>query len=294
VFQLPVRDDLSEIIDYTSPNVPIRAVQGMLSHFPNKAAVCHWHSDLECIIVLEGAMHYFVNEQVYQLTPGTGIIVNTDRLHFGYGVDERDCVFLVLLLHPSLLSGNAYIESHYLNPLLYDANCDAILLSEEVMWQHQALLLIKTMVQLGQEQPPHYEFQIPIQFASLWLLLYEHTVAKNSSHQRSSASSSHLKEMIGYIQKHYSEKISLHDIASAGLMCRSKCCRLFKQTLHQTPVEYLLHYRIQKSLSLLTNGNLTITETAAACGFSGASYYTEVFHKIIGISPSAYRRRRLL
>jgi AraC-like DNA-binding protein len=99
--------------------------------------------------------------------------------------------------------------------------------------------------------------------------------------------------MIGYIQKHYAEKITLHDIATAGLMCRSKCCQLFQQTLHQTPFEYLLRYRVQKSLSLLARNNLTITAIALACGFSGASYYTEVFHKIMGISPSAYRKNRL-
>ncbi|GHO90403.1 putative HTH-type transcriptional regulator YdeC [Reticulibacter mediterranei] len=294
MFQLTIRDDLSEAIDYTSPNVPIRAVLGTLSHFPNKAAVCHWHSELECIIVLEGEMHYFVNEQVYRLSQGMGIIVNTNRLHFGYGVDDRDCVFVVLLLHPSLLGGNAYIESHYINPLLYDADSDAILLSEGVAWHREALHLITTLFQVAEQQPPHYEFQVHIQFASLWLLLYEHTIARNGSQQRSSVPSSHLKDMIGYIQKHYQEKISLHDIALAGLMCRSKCCHLFKQTLHQTPFEYLLHYRIQKSLSLLADGNLTITAIAAACGFSGASYYTEVFRKIMGISPSAYRKRQSL
>jgi len=292
VFQLTVRDDLSEVIAYTSPNVPIRAVVGTLSHFPNKAAVCHWHSELEFIIVLEGEMHYFVNEKVYRLSQGTGIIVNTNRLHFGYGADNSDCVFLVLLLHPSLLSGNDYIESHYINPLLYDSDSDAILLSKDVAWHSQALLSIKTLFQFTREQPAHYEFQIHIQFASLWLLLYENTIARNGSHQRSSVPSSHLKDMIGYIQKHYHEKISLHDIASAGLMCRSKCCHLFQQTLHQTPFEYLLHYRIQKSLSLLADNNLSITAIAAACGFGGASYYTEVFRKIIGISPSAYRKRR--
>lgn len=293
MFQLTVRDDLSEVIAYTSPNMLIRSVLGTLSHFPNKAAVCHWHRELECIIVLEGAMHYFVNEKVYRLSQGTGIIVNTNRLHFGYGVDDSDCMFVVLLLHPSLLGGSAYIESHYINPLLYDADSDAILLSEDVAWHHQALLLITTLFQLAQEQPAHYEFQIHIQFASLWLLLYENTIARNGSHQRSSVSNNHLKDMVGYIQKHYSEKISLNDIASAGLMCRSKSCHLFKRTLHQTPFEYLLHYRIQKSVSLLADGNLTITAIAAACGFSGASYYTEVFGKIMGISPSAYRKSRL-
>ena len=235
--------------------------------------------------------HHF--KILYRLSRGTGIIVNTNRLHFGYAVDDGDCVFLVLLLHSSLLGGDAYIESHYVNPLFYDTDSDAILLSLDVAWHSQALLLIKAMFQLAQEQPSHYEFQIHIQFASLWLLLYENIVAKNGSHQRSCVPSNHMKDMIGYIQKHYPEKISLHDIASAGLMCRSKCCHLFKQTLHQTPIEYLLHYRIQKSMSLLADGNLTITAIAAACGFSGASYYTEVFHKIMGISPSVYRKSRL-
>lgn len=99
--------------------------------------------------------------------------------------------------------------------------------------------------------------------------------------------------MIGYIQKHYAEEISLNDIAAAGIMCRSKCCALFKHTLQQTPFEYLLHYRIQKSLSLLAAGTLTITAIATTCGFNGASYYTEVFRKIIGVSPSVYRKSRL-
>lgn len=144
VFQLTVRDDLSEVIAYTSSNIPIRAVLGTLSRFPNKAAVCHWHSELECIIVLEGEMHYFVNDKLHRLSRGMGIIVNANRLHFGYAVDDDDCVFAVLLLHPSILGGNFYIESCYLNPLLYDADSDAILLSEDVAWHHQALRLIKT------------------------------------------------------------------------------------------------------------------------------------------------------
>ena len=142
-------------------------------------------------------MHYSVNETVYRLASGTGIIVNSSRLHFGYSVSGSDCVFIVLLLHLSLLGGNPYIQSKYVNPLLYDTACDAIVLSEDIDWNRQALLLIKTLFQLTQEQPDHYELQTHIQFASLWLLLYE------------------------------------------------------KQTLHQTPFEYLLHYRIQKSLSLL-------------------------------------------
>ena len=67
-------------------------------------------------------------------------------------------MFIVLLLHPSLLGGNDYIESHYLNPLFYDAESDAILLLQDGVWQSQALLLIKGIFQLAWEQSNHFEF----------------------------------------------------------------------------------------------------------------------------------------
>jgi transcriptional regulator GlxA family with amidase domain len=99
-----------------------------------------------------------------------------------------------------------------------------------------------------------------------------------------------LKEMVGFIHTHYAEKVTLDDIAGAGMMCRSKCCRLFKESLHQTAIEYLLHYRIQKSLGLLMETDLNITEISDTCGFRSASYYTEVFNKIMGTSPRNYKK----
>jgi AraC-like DNA-binding protein len=76
------------------------------------------------------------------------------------------------------------------------------------------------------------------------------------------------------------------------MMCRSKCCRLFKQTLHQTIFEYLLHYRIRKSLNLLADTRMSVTEIAGRCGFNGASYYTELFTKIVGMTPRDYRKTK--
>ena len=97
--------------------------------------------------------------------------------------------------------------------------------------------------------------------------------------------------MIGFIHRHYAEKITLDDIAAAGMMCRSKCCQLFKETLHQTVFECLLHYRIRKSLSLLIDTDNSITEIAETCGFNSPSYYTEVFNKIMKITPRDYRKK---
>ncbi|TDF94098.1 helix-turn-helix domain-containing protein [Paenibacillus piri] len=99
-----------------------------------------------------------------------------------------------------------------------------------------------------------------------------------------------IKKMLGYIQTHYSEKISLQNIATAGAVCRSKCCTLFINTLKKTPIEYLTNYRIQKSIDFMTNYNLNITDIATACGFNSSNYFAETFKRIQGVSPSEYRK----
>ena len=80
-------------------------------------------------------------------------------------------------------------------------------------------------------------------------------------------------------------------MASACHTSKSEFCRLFKAAMHQTPFDFLLHYRIQKSLPLLCSTDQSATEIAGCVGFSGSSYYSEVFRKYMSCSPSQYRKQ---
>lgn len=290
MFQLDVRENLSEVVKYTIPNLHIRALIAELAWFPNKSTLCHWHNDLELIIVLEGCMKYTVNDTDYLLSRGMGIIVNSNRLHYNSSINNNDCTYIVLLLTPAFLGLNRYIESKFVNPFLYDGDNDAVILSENIDWNRKALSLIKTIFQICQEQPERYELEVLSYFYSLLSLLYENTIGNKNYDINESRDFDTLKNMIGYINTHYAEMISLNEIAAAGMVCRSKCCSMFKEILHQTPFEYLQNYRIQKSIQLLADKTLSITDIAVSCGFNGASYYTEVFKKITGMLPSDYRK----
>ena len=79
-------------------------------------------------------------------------------------------------------------------------------------------------------------------------------------------------------------------MASACHSSKSVFCRLFKAAMHQTPFDFLLHYRIQKSLPLLCRTDQSVTEIAGCVGFSGSSYYSEVFRKFMQCSPTEYRK----
>lgn len=98
-----------------------------------------------------------------------------------------------------------------------------------------------------------------------------------------------IKNMVGYIQKFYCEKITLSDIAATGAVGQSKCCKLFDRYIGFTPNAYLIKYRLNQSTWYLKNTDMTITEIAQAVGFSGSSYYAEAFWKWYGVSPSGYR-----
>jgi transcriptional regulator GlxA family with amidase domain len=98
-----------------------------------------------------------------------------------------------------------------------------------------------------------------------------------------------MKSMIAFIYRFYAGKIRLSQVARAGAVCRSKCCAMFKANLHQTVFEYLARYRVRKSLELLADKNVSVSDAASACGFASASFFAETFRKVMGLSPRAYR-----
>ncbi|MDL2288094.1 helix-turn-helix transcriptional regulator [Oscillospiraceae bacterium OttesenSCG-928-F05] len=66
---------------------------------------------------------------------------------------------------------------------------------------------------------------------------------------------------------------------------------MFKSYLNKPPLRFLNSYRLERSMSLLQQTELSITEIAQQCGFSGPSYFAELFMREKGLTPSTYRRR---
>lgn len=285
---LYLNSDLSENVDYNTPILPIKARYCRQSWYANKKAPCHWHSDIECIYILEGELTYYVNDMTYRLHQGEGIFVNANRLHFCECEQNEDCYYMVLLLNPSCLVTSPRMETIFINPVIFNNASDAILIRSEG-WHQHALLLIQSIFQKMQNNEQHYALSVMQDIYGLWNLFYQDALSKNEINTNSARMDS-LKEMITYIQLHYQEKLSLSDIAASGMMCESKCCSIFKSAVHQSPMAYLTAYRIRVSLNMLANTSKSITDIALSCGFNSGSYYTETFQKLMKMTPKDYRK----
>lgn len=288
--EMKLLKDNSEIVPYNFPNFQVHARKYLLSYYPNMAAVSHWHADFEFIVMLRGKMLYSVNGKDYLLEEGQSIFVNTKQLHYGHSFEKSDCEFLCLLFHPSLLYSTENIKETFVEAICQNDAFPFLIFTSSDEWQNNTIAELKQIFNICQEQSLGFELAVLSHFYSLWLNFYQNVVnIEKKEEPISDKRLETLHSMIGYIQKHYCEKLVLSDIAAAGSVCRSSCCDIFSSLLHMTPVQYLTNYRLEKSIEYLHHTGQSITDVALLCGFNSSSYFTEVFHRELGYTPSQYK-----
>ena len=281
---LNIRNDGSEVLKYNAPDFPISTAYADLLIFPDYAAGQHWHRDFEVLIALDGDMDYQVNGNHVCLEKGDAIFVNSGRMHYGYSAKMENRNYCFAVFHPELLGLIPAVASS-LEKLSRDSSQDYWLFSASNEKDRQVIAQIRSLCD-------HADPKEAVSVVSACAALVSEIISRDSSHpdHPSDPDWAVIRKMVGYIQSHYQERIMLEEIASAGAVCRSKCCQLFREKLHSTPVNYVNRYRLEKACDLIRDGS-SLTDAAFSAGFQGLSYFSELFKKVYGIKPSQYCHR---
>jgi YesN/AraC family two-component response regulator len=104
-----------------------------------------------------------------------------------------------------------------------------------------------------------------------------------------SSTSSKLQAALAHVAKNFLRPIPESEVALLCNMSPSRFCREFKAAFDETFVEYLAKYRMIQAKRLLANPTMPVADVAVAVGFNDPSYFTRVFRKQEGVSPSEYR-----
>lgn len=288
---MDINADFSERENYNYCNSPIYIEEGHLSDYPDYRALAHWHDDIELLSVISGELQYNVNGQIVTVTQGNGVFVNSRQMHFGYSANRSECIYICVRVHPRLLCVNTAFEQEFVIPILTNTELDHICLQQEKDWQAQILRLMTAMNEVKESKAA--QLKTLGFFLQIWALLFEN-VSCTEAKQVKNADYACLNAMLSFVQQNYAEKLSLAQIASAGAIGQSKCCRLFARYIGQTPNDYLNSCRLQKCTELLKGTDMTVTEIALATGFCGSSYLAELFRRQYGITPTGYRKSKIL
>ncbi|MFM9328026.1 AraC family transcriptional regulator [Paenibacillus mesotrionivorans] len=283
-----VDQSLKELTEHRTTALPIACYQTTINQNVHGHIPLHWHDEVQFVRIIKGEAIFQVNEERLEVREGEGLFINSGCLHMAEEKDQSGCIYMCLNVSPHfLLSQELY--STYVSPYLQATNLPYIFIDAKEVWGKN---IIDTMLNVNesiQQKLPYYELDLTVQLTNMWKNLLV-----NGFHleydQTEIVKSQRMKQMLNWVHLHYAEKMLLDDIARAGQLSRSECCRYFKRMLRTTPLNYVMDYRIQKSVLLLQESDSTVTEVAYQVGFNSTSYFIDKFRKSMNVTPLAYKR----
>ncbi|MCM1161837.1 MAG: AraC family transcriptional regulator [Roseburia sp.] len=256
----------------------------------------HWHDEMEICFMKKGCARFMIEEQVLVLSEGQAVFINHNILHAVHPEDDEICIYASIVFHPIFLFGHGQtkLAATYLNPISSNPDLHYILLDGTETFHRDAIAQLQEAFAQNFQKPFGYEIHTRSALSSFWLLLLEHLKPSVASFSSGSSQltldEARTKKAILFIQKHYSDTISLDDIASSIHVSKGECCRCFKRSIQLTPFEYLMKYRIFIAAGMIReNKNTSIAALASSVGFNSSSYFNKLFKKYLGCTPTEYR-----
>ncbi len=101
--------------------------------------------------------------------------------------------------------------------------------------------------------------------------------------------SRYIRKAKQYISEHYSENINLDEICSFAGVSKNYFCHLFRNETGLSIWEFLTDFRVEKARQLLAGSDMKNYEIAYHIGYENPSYFSRIFRKLTGKSPTDYR-----
>lgn len=248
----------------------------------------HWHDETELIYIISGTLQISISNTEYCGRAGDIFVVNKNEMH-GMYANARGLVYHAFVFDLNMLSFSMgdFSQKQIILPLLEgrirffnrpEASC-----AMEAIFQR--ILAYNT------EKHPGYMLATKgalLEWIGQMIASGQYSAAK--ADLRDELKTKLLKNIVRYIDSHLHESMTLGEIAAAFNMAPKYFCRFFKKNFKKTLIEYVNSLRIERAALLLREEDDTITEVALSCGFSNISYFTRLFKRMTGYTPSAYKR----
>ncbi|MFF2529814.1 AraC family transcriptional regulator [Brevibacillus sp. NPDC058079] len=229
-----------------------------------------WHGFL---FTTRGAARMCVNGTVYELHPGSVFHAAPDMLLDTQVIGEAEFEYYLLTyrLDKSGDEASAHeCDAHFkLEP---GANPRV---TELLMMLHQRAHVVDGIGRL--------------RIKELFLgIIHQVLVGCKHRETESSPSKKVIEQAVAYINGHYMNPLTIDELAELHAMTPKSFSYYFHKYTGVRPIDYVILYRMERASELLLTGNYSIRDVAFSVGYDNPLYFSRVFKKKFGVSPSAY------
>lgn len=247
----------------------------------------HWHEELQFVVVKEGTVELRILGNKIKLSKGTGFFINSGVIHEIHA-KTLNASFLCWNIGISLF--DQYIQTTYILPLIQEGNTPYVILDPLKEKHNRIIQAILMSYDTYVKKEKGFELTVTSQYLICLKELLDELAFHSTN--RFPTYDQRVKDILEYIHQHYQEKINLQTLAEIANLSKSEANRLFKKHVGRTPFTYILDYRLERSINLLTGTRSSITDISFECGFSSVSYFIEKFKETFYITPKQFRDQK--
>ncbi|MBD8949106.1 MAG: AraC family transcriptional regulator [Blautia obeum] len=280
-----------ELEKHGTETFPMTVNHDDLWSFEGKNVPIHWHNDLEINLIREGEAVFQVYQKSYRVRTGEGFLLNRNVPHSCSSPGNEHVRYSTILVRPDFLYGDfgSDVERKCFQPFLQNSAIPCIYLTGFDENGKEILQKLNQVEEAFDRKRFCYELKIKgLLCEAFAMILYGHRQELTKFVPANLQELERLEKMLNYLNMHFTEVISLQDLADQVHLSREVCCRLFKKMTGKTITGYLEEYRVNKSFSLVQSGQYSMTQITEMVGFSNPSRFASAFRKRFGCNPGEY------
>lgn len=148
----------------------------------------------------------------------------------------------------------------------------------------------RKMIRELQTKRANYEEFLKLELRYIFLTMSRHI---KESNDMGAEMLNEIERAINYFNRNYNQPIVIDDYAKERAMCTNWFIQKFKQITKLTPMQYILSLRITNAKNLIDSTDHNMTQIAEAVGYDNSMYFSRVFKKHTGMTPTEYKRRNI-
>ena len=234
--------------------------------------------DYQLLYIAKGKGHFYFDGKEQIITEGNMILYRPNEVqYYYYYAPDKTEAYWVHFTGRHVESILEYYGLPETENVFYTGT------SPDYQWMY------RQMIQELQLCRSNYEELLSLMLRQIFIMINRYVVEGKKS---GSEIQNEIERATHYFNENYNKQINIDEYAESRHMSTCWFIRSFKQILKVTPMQYILSLRMANAQSLLETSEYNISEIAEAVGYDNPLYFSRLFHKHIGVSPTEYRKMR--
>ena len=256
--------------------------------YPKEVAL-HHHDFYEVYFFLSGSVQYNIENRSYLLTPGDVLLISPMELHQPmFGAEHKVYERIVLWVDKQFLESLSLPGQDFTDCFDTTRPSHTNLLRPEGV-ARQFLEFLLTQLLAEQESTDRYQEISSMSYLAQVLIALNRLAVQAPRQESVPVSSSAVYNVLGYINDHYSEDLTLDKLAAQFFISKYHLSREFQRLVGTSVHRYIVQKRLVMAKQMLSAGKPS-SEVYQQCGFGDYSSFYRAFKQEYGISPRQYRK----